>query len=291
MNLQQNSRYPITKFLAEELSGRFYESELSCLNRMLILYHNRVSFAIDDSPKGYLDEWRWYLSGKVTYWWMLPAKRDRINWIRRRMLYVLIRDRKIFEQLLAKPDYLSLKAKTDTIKAIYDWLAVDPNLKKTSLDLVGWRQSLGRTYGPFFNVGQSLTSVSRDEPTSFDQLLSASDKDHKLLKFQRLVEILQNQGWVSTSHINGVYQFRDRGKGARLQIGALYYTLNLLGHIEKRLPAPSIAALFSVWLDHGMAAKSFEKIFQAEQQQTFDCVASQPRFRYVKDCQLMLRDL
>jgi hypothetical protein len=89
MAIQHNLRHPLTKFLADELTGRFYDSELSCLNSMLILYHNRVSFAIDGIEKYYLHEYRAYLSEPITLWWIPSGRLRRMNALRRRMLWML----------------------------------------------------------------------------------------------------------------------------------------------------------------------------------------------------------
>jgi hypothetical protein len=290
MNLQQNLRYPLTKFLAEELTGRFYDSELSCLNRMLILYYNRVCFAIDGSEKYYLDEYQQYLSEPATYWWIPSGRLRRINALRRRMLLVLNHQRDIFTDLLAKPDFLSLPRKIETIRRIRDWLTQHSGAAASKPDLVAWRDSLNAQYRHLFEATPAKTA-SRHDITDFYQVLTGSDDAEKKIKFERLIEILQKEGWLAGQTQDGRYRFRNRGKGSRLQIAGLYYTLNMRGHIEQRLAAPLIASLFSAWLDHGLAEKSFEKIFQAEQQQTFNCSSSQPRFRYVKECELLIRGL
>jgi len=290
MNLQQNLRYPLTKFLAEELTGRFYDSELSCLNRMLILYYNRVCFAIDGSEKYYLDEYQQYLSEPATYWWIPSGRLRRINALRRRMLLVLNHQRDIFTDLLAKPDFLSLPRKIETIRRIRDWLTQQSGAAASKPDLVAWRDSLNAQYRHLFEATPAKTA-SRHDITDFYQVLTGSDDAEKKIKFERLIEILQKEGWLAGQTQDGRYRFRNRGKGSRLQIAGLYYTLNMRGHIEQRLAAPLIASLFSAWLDHGLAEKSFEKIFQAEQQQTFNCSSSQPRFRYVKECELLIRGL
>lgn len=290
MNLQQNLRYPLTKFLAEELTGRFYDNELSCLNRMLILYYNRFSFAIDGSEKYYLDEYQTYLSEPVSFWWIPAGRLRRINTLRRRMFLVLSLQRDIFADLLAKPDFLSISRKIETIKRIRDWLAQQSVGAASKPEFVAWIDSLNAQYLPLFEA-MAARAVSAKDVTDFYQVLTGRDDVEKKIKFARLIKILQKEGWLSLQVQDGRYRFRNRSKGSRLQIAALYYTLNMRGHIQQRLAAPTIAALFSDWLDHGLAQKSFEKIFQAEQQQSFNCSSSQPRFRYVKECELLIRDL
>ena len=61
MNLHANVKYPLLKYLSEEFQGSFFQNKLTCLNRMLILYHNRYSFSIDDSTGNYLDDFESYL--------------------------------------------------------------------------------------------------------------------------------------------------------------------------------------------------------------------------------------
>ncbi|WP_439585736.1 hypothetical protein [Dyadobacter bucti] len=289
MNLQQNLRYPLTKFLAEELTGRFYDSELSCLNRMLILYHNRVCFAIDGSEKYYLDEYQQHLSDPVTYWWIPATQLRRINSLRHRMLLVLSLQRDIFTDLLAKPDFLSHPRKIETIRRIRDWLTQQSGAAASKPEFVAWRDSLNAQYRYLFEATHK--TASRHDFTDFYQVLTGRDEAEKKHKFESLVEILEKEGWLAGQTQDGRYRLRNRGKGSRLQIAALYYTLNMRGHIEQQLPAPFVASLFNGWLDHGLAGKSFEKIFQAEQQQTFNCSSSQPRFRYVKECELLIRGL
>ena len=64
MNLHTNVKYPLLKYLLEEFQGSFYQNELTCLNRMLILYHNRYVLSIDDHTEGYLDDFEKYLKNR-----------------------------------------------------------------------------------------------------------------------------------------------------------------------------------------------------------------------------------
>ncbi|SEJ53162.1 hypothetical protein SAMN05216327_11256 [Dyadobacter sp. SG02] len=290
MNLQQNLRYPLTKFLAEELTGRFYESELSCINRMLILYYNRVSFAIDGSEKNFLNEYEAYLSEPIAFWWLSARRLHRMNTLRRRMLMVLSLQRDIFTDLLAKTDFLSLSRKIEAIRRIRDWLSRDSGTSVFKPELVTWRDSLDAQYRHLFET-MPAKATPRNQVIEFYQVLTGRDDAQRKSKFARLIVLLQKEGWLGGQTQDGRYRFRNRGKGSRLQIAALYYTLSARGHIEQRLAAPFIAGLFNKWLDHGLAEKSFEKIFQTEQQQTFNCSSSQPRFRYVKECELLISGL
>ncbi|WP_310226706.1 hypothetical protein [Dyadobacter sp. BE31] len=176
------------------------------------------------------------------------------------------------------------------IRRIRDWLTQQSGVAASKLEFVAWRDSLNAQYRHLFEATPAKTAP-RYDLTDFYQVLTGRDEAEKKRKFESLVEILEKEGWLVGQTQDGRYRFRNRGKGLRLQIAALYYTLNMRGHIEQRLSAPFIASLFNAWLDHGLAEKSFEKIFQAEQQQTFNCSSSQPRFRYVKECELLIRTL
>lgn len=298
MNLHANQKYPLLKYLSEEFQGSFYQNELTCLNRMLILYHNRYSFCIDDSTGDYLDDFERYLRTPFNFWYLPKPKRQQINLIRIRMLYLLANNRAVFEQQLSRKDYSSAEAKQETILKIYRWLQIvphDPELKN-GIDINQWKLDLKSQFGHLLLESESAAPelqkvLKKLPPFHFYQILTGPDEMSRKQKFQRLVTVLLKEQWISPCETEGIYHFRNTGTGGRLQLAALYFTLNKQGHIQQRLTAPKVAALFNSWLSHSIPRESFIKIFQTEQQDTFNCGAHKPRFKYVQDCSLLLRDL
>ena len=294
MNLHSNLQYPLLKYLSEEFTGKFYRNELSCLNRMLILYHNRLSFSIDDDTSSFLDEFARYLETPVCYLWIPAYKRLHINVLRARIRFVLKTNREIFQNLLSRPDYSSFEAKRQTIKDIYQWLVTFSGAADPAIDVNGWKKDLGVRFGQFFQETKEAEDTKLPRKPAFEhfyQILKGKDKAEKQEKFQRLIDILLREQWITAAEKPGIYQFRNSGTGGRLQLAALYYTLEKQGHIDRQLPAPQIADLFNSWLSHDISPKSFIKAFQTEQLDTFNCSTNRPRYKYVTECRLLLRDL
>jgi hypothetical protein len=296
MNLQSNLQYPFLKYILEEFSGSFFQNDITCLNRMLILYHNRLLFSIHDDTDRYLDDYKAYLHNPVNFWYIPSIRRERINRVRLRMAYILENNRIIFEQLLSRNDYNSQEAKQQTLVQIYRWLEVLPeaNHLTSGVDVNEWKRELKK------NVVDSLVSpveitvqkvLKKSGYGHFSELLTGETFEDKYEKFQRLITILIDNQWIEKANRDDLYMFRYSGRGARLQLAALYYVLNAGGHITEELMATQIAELFNGWLTHKISKDSFIKAFQAEQQDTFNCGTRQSRYKYVQDCRLLLRDL
>jgi hypothetical protein len=294
MNLHSNLQYPLLKYLSEEFTGKFYKNELTCLNRMLILYHNRLSFSIDDDTSGFLDEFAQYLEKPVAHRWIPAYKRMHINTLRARIRFVLRNNPQIFRNLLSRPDYSSFEAKRQTIKDIYQWLVTFSGEAGSAIDVIGWKNDLKAGFGQFFQETKQAKETMAPKKPAFEhfyQILKGKDKAEKQDKFRRLVEILLREQWITRSEKPEIYQFRNNGTGGRLQLAALYYALDKQGHIDRQLPAPQVAGLFNSWLSHDISQKSFIKAFQTEQLDTFNCSSNRPRYKYVTECRLLLRDL
>lgn len=294
MNLHANLQYPLLKYLSEEFTGKFYKDELTCLNRMLILYHNRLSFSIDDNTSGFLDEFAQYLEKPVAYWWIPAYKRMHINTLRTRIRFVLKNNPQIFRNLLSRADYSTFEAKRRTIKDIYKWLLTLSGEVDPAIDVNGWKMDLTIRFNQTFNETKETEEEKLPRKLTFKhfyQILQGIDETGKRGKFQRLIDILLKEKWITEAEKPGVYQFRNGGTGGRLQLAALYYTLDKQGHIDRQLPAPQIADLFNGWLSHNISPKSFIKAFQTEQLDTFNCSTNRPRYKYVTECRLLLRDL
>ncbi|MDQ6482404.1 hypothetical protein [Dyadobacter sp. LHD-138] len=265
---------------------------------MLILYHNRYSCSIDDSTADYLDDFESYLQRPLNFWYLPAAKRRQINLIRSRMLYLLKNSRPIFEQLLARKDYSSFEAKQETILKIYQWLQIVPHepAVKNGIDINQWKLDLKSKFGHLLFESESAAPelkkvLKKLPPFHFHQILTGTDETARKQKLERLIAILLKEQWISPCKTDGIYLFRNTGNGGRLQLAALYFTLNKQGHIQQRLTAPKVAALFNNWLSHSIPRDSFIKAFQTEQQDTFNCTPNKPRYKYVQDCSLLLRDL
>lgn len=294
MNLHSSLQYPLLKYLSEEFTGKFYKNELTCLNRMLILYHNRLSISIDDDTSGFLDEFAQYLEKPVAYWWIPAYKRTHINTLRSRIRFVLKKNPRIFRNLLSRPDYSAVDAKQHTIREIYQWLVTLGGEADPTVDVNGWKKDLSAKFSQFFQETKQAEETMAPKKTTFEhfyQILKGKDKAEKQDKFRRLVDILLREQWITRSEKPEIYQFRNNGTGGRLQLAALYYALDKQGHIDRQLPAPQVAGLFNSWLSHDISQKSFIKAFQTEQLDTFNCSSNRPRYKYVTECRLLLRDL
>lgn len=263
---------------------------------MLILYLNRFVFSIDDDTGGYVDDYEKYLEKPMNFWYLASFKRERIRLVRKRILFLLKNTRPVFEQLLARKDYSCGEAKQQTIFKIYQWLEEMPHGINLPSDVAlnQWKQELKAILIPFLSAP---TQTAKDRVLRkpvydhFYQILSGADQKDKQQKFQRLLTILMREQWIAPTDSAGTYRFRNTGRGARLQLAALYYVLNKQGHIAHELMATEIAALFDSWLSHHISKDSLVKAFQAEQQDAFNCSVRQPRYKYVQDCKLLIRDL
>lgn len=294
MNLHSSLQYPLLKYLSEEFNGSFYQSELTCLNRMLILYHNRLLFSVDDDTSGFLDEFAKYLEKPVVYWWIPAYKRMHINTLRTRIRFVLKNNPQIFQNLLSRPDYSSFEAKGQTINDIYQWLITFNGEANPAIDVNGWKTDLNARFSQILHETKQAKGEKLSRRPAFEhfyQILKGGDQAEKQDKFRRFVDILLREQWITRSEKPEIYQFRNNGTGGRLQLAALYYVLDRQGHIDRQLPAPQVAGLFNSWLSHDISQKSFIKAFQTEQLDTFNCSSNRPRHKYVTECRLLLRDL
>lgn len=294
MNLHSNLQYPLLKYLSEEFTGSFYVNELTFLNRLLILYHNRYVFSIDDHHHRFIDELREDLKQRVNFWTIPAHKRRRIDLMRSRFSQLLSYKNSIVENLLSRHDYSAYEAKRQTIVEIYQWLNSQSKEKDSDPDLAGWKNDIETSLGYLLETsgdvgkGKSSKGISY---RNFHEILTGKDEETRKAKFLKLISVLLGEQWISETETRGIYQFRKSGNGSRLLLGALYYCLNQQGHIQKELTGPQVARLFNSWLRHDISPKSFEKVFQAEEQDTFNCSPSQTRYKYVRDCNLLIKSL
>ncbi|WP_345031020.1 hypothetical protein [Ravibacter arvi] len=294
MNLHSNLQYPLLKYLSEEFTGKFYNNELTFLNRLLILYHNRFVFSIDDDHHRFIDELRADLTQPVKFWTIPAYKRRRINLMRGRFCQLLSHKRSIVENLLSRPDYSTTEAKRQTIAEIYQWLNSRPKEKESAPSLASWKKDMEASFGSLLespgDVGKGRSSKNVFY-LHFHNILTGKDEETRKAKFLKLLSVLLGEQWICETETRGIYQFRKSGNGSRLLLGALYYCLNQQGQIQKELTGPQVARLFNSWLRHDISPKSFEKVFQAEEQDTFNCSPSQTRYKYVRDCSLLIKSL
>ena len=299
MNLHSALQYPFLKYIIEEFTGEFYQNDLTCLNQILILFHNRYIYSITDNVSTYLDEIEHSLGKSNTnYWYLKASKQTRIRLVRTIMLFVVQNKRQILEDLLSRDDYSSPRAKQAAINQIYHWLdtlpgEIDP---LTGLDINIWKEDIENELGHLLEDAPENSELVIKTPKkpayhSFNQILTAADEPAKKEKFQRLVSKLIQANWICPTENPEIYLFKTTKSGGRLEIAALYYALDKNGHIALRLSAPEVAALFDTWLSHQIADTSFTKIFQSGQLDTFNANPRQSKARYVKDCELMINGL
>lgn len=296
MNLHSNLRYPFLKYMIEELSGTFYEDDLTSLNRLLILYHNRYSFTVRRNDVGeFITSHEQGISKPDwLHWWFGRAKRDRIRQVKRRTAFMLRHNQEVIEHLLSREDYGSEKAIYETLASISNWVqtlfseAVEDKL----LDLEGWRRELEILVQQMPKPETATKRAARTRASeSFQQQFTDGDDAERLLKFNRLKRILLTERWIVPIGDTDTYRYCKQAKGGRLYIAALYYVLMEKGYIRMTADAPQIAASFNSWLMHDFEQSSFIKAFQAEELGQFDGKEGNARTKYLTEVRLLLRDL
>lgn len=296
MNLHSNIRYPFIKFLVEEFSGTFYEDDLTSLNRLLILYHNRYSFTVrrNDVGEFIASHEQGISKPDWLHWWFRHAKRDRIRQVKRRMAFMLRHNQEIIEHLLSREDYGSEKAIYDTLTSISIWLQTLSSEAATDklLDLEGWRKELELLVQQMPKPETATKRVARTRASeSFQEQFTDGDDAERLLKFNRLKRVLLTERWIVPIDDSDTYRYCKQAKGGRLYIAALYYVLMEKGYIRMTTDAPQIAASFNSWLVHDFEQSSFVKAFQAEELSQFDGRDGNARTKYLTEVRLLLRDL
>jgi hypothetical protein len=295
MNLHSNLRYPFFKYMIEELSGTFYEDDLTSLNRLLILYHNRFSFTVrrNDVCEFITSHEQGISKPDWLHWWFPRAKRDRIRQVKRRTAIILRHNREVIEHLLSREDYGSEKAIFEALTSITKWvqtLSSDAVIDKV-LDLDGWRKELTFLVQQMPKSETATKRAARMQASeSFQEQFTDRDADERLVKFDRLKVILLTERWIVPIGDADTYRYCKQSKGGRLYIAALYYVLMEKGHIKMTIDAPQIAASFNSWLVHDFEQSSFVKAFQAEELSQFDGREGNARTKYLTEARLLLRD-
>ncbi|WP_353720156.1 hypothetical protein [Dyadobacter sp. 676] len=296
MNLHTTIRYPFFKFIIEEFSGIFYEDDLTSLNRLLILYHNRYSFSVRRNDViDFINSHQQKISEPDgLHWWFGRVKRDRIRQVKRRTAFILRHNRELIEHLLAREDYGSEKAIYETLTSISNWVQTLSSEAVTDklLDLEGWRKELEILVQQMPKPETAAKRVARTRTSeSFQQQFAYDDDTERLLKFNRLKRVLLAERWIVPIGDTDTYRYCKQSKGGRLYIAALYYVLMEKGYIRMTTDAPQIAASFNSWLIHDFEQSSFVKAFQAEELSQFDGREGNARTKYLTEVRLLLRDL
>ncbi|SDH36762.1 hypothetical protein SAMN04487996_13438 [Dyadobacter soli] len=295
MNLRSNLRYPFVKYLLEEFSGTFYEDDLTSLNRLLILYHNRYSFTVRRNNVGeFITSYEQGISGPDwLYWWFGPSKRVRVRQVKRRTAFILRQNREVIEDLLSREDYGTEKAIYETLTSISNWvqtLSSEAVVDKL-LDLERWKKELELLVRQIPKPGTATKKVPRVRASeSFQEQFTDGNDAERILKFNRLKRILLTERWIVPIGDTDTYRYCKQSKGGRLYVAALYYVLMEKGHIRMTTDAPQIAASFNSWLVHDFEQSSFVKAFQAEELSQFDGREGNARTKYLTEVRLLLRD-
>jgi hypothetical protein len=299
MVLHANERYPLVKFLLDELSGSFFENELTWLNRLVILYHNRKTLSIRDDHDSFLQD---FISKNrnSSFFDILrsQAARQSMRTTRARLSYLLTNNARLVEDLLHRDDYGLPKARFETIAQIYDWLKgvpydVDP---KTGLDLKAWKQEIRDRYPrilkrTIFPPRKNALFQTEEETRNFSDMFIGIDQQEREAKFEKLIGCLTEADWIAPAGESGKFQFRKAAHGGRLWIAALYYALYQKQHIKDSQTASTVANLFNTWLIHPFSKESFEKVFQPEEQARFAGKGNHQRARYARECFLLIQNL
>ncbi|WP_342086172.1 hypothetical protein [Dyadobacter sp. OTU695] len=282
--------------MIEELSGTFYEDDLTSLSRLLILYHNRYSFTVRRNDVGeFITSHEQGISKPDwLHWWFGQSKRDRIRQVKRRTAFILRHNPEVIEHLLAREDYGSEKAIYDALTSISNWvntLSLEVITDK-SIDLDGWKRELAFLVQQIPKPETATKRAARTRASeSFQEQFTDVDIAESLLKFNRLKVILLTERWIVPIGDTDTYRYCKQAKGGRLYIAALYYVLMEKGYIKMTADAPQIAASFNSWLVHDFEQSSFIKAFQAEELSQFDGRERNPRTKYLTEVRLLLRDL
>jgi hypothetical protein len=299
MVLPKSERYPLIKFLFDEFSGGFFENELTWLNRMLILYHNRKTLSIHDDEENFLRE---FISKNRTAYFVdyflsrTSRKRNRIT--KERTNYLLANNHEVIRGLLNRDDYGMSRARYETILQIYRWLEqapydVDP---RTGLDLNAWKLEIQSRFAHKFKIlgltpskGALLGCI--EDVGQFSDMFRGVDQQEREVKFEKLLGCLTEADWIAPADEPGKFQFRKATHGGRLWIAALYFALYQKQHIKESQTASIIAGLFNTWLIHPFSKESFEKVFQPEEQSKFAGKGNHQRARYAQECFLLIQNL
>lgn len=299
MILHDRERYPLVKFLFEEFSGSFFENELTWLNRMLILYHNRKILSILDDEENFLRE---FISKNRTAYFFdhlrSPTIRKRNRITKERTSYLLANNCEVIHGLLNRDDYGMSRARYETILQIYRWLEdspydVDPN---TGLDLGAWKLEIQSRFAHKFKIlGLTPSKVALlgciEDVGQFSDMFKEVDQQEREGKFEKLIGCLTEADWIAPAGEPGKFQFRKAAHGGRLWIAALYYVLYQKQHIKESQTASTIASLFNTWLIHPFSQESFEKVFQPEEQSKFAGKGNHQRARYAQECFMLIENL
>lgn len=296
MNLHSSIRYPFLKYLIEEFSGIFYEDDLTSLNRLLILYHNRYSFSVRrNSVIDFINSHRQKISEPDwLYWWFRRARRDRIRQVKCRTAFILRHNWEVIEHLLSREDYGSEKAIFDALTSISNWVSTLSSEVITDkyIDLDGWKNELAFLVQQIPKPETATKKIPRTRSSeSFQEQFTDGDANERLLKFNRLKRILLTERWIVPIGDTDTYRYCKQSKGGRLYIAAIYYVLMEKHYIKMTTDAPKIAAALNSWLVHDFEQSSFTKAFQAEELSQFDGRERNPRTKYLTEVRLLLRDL
>jgi hypothetical protein len=299
MVLHAHERYPLLKFLLDELSGSFFENELTWLNRLVILYHNRKTLSIRDDHDRFLQDFISKNKNSSLFDILRSrATRKSMRTTRERLDYLLKNNLGLIEYFLQRDDCGLPKAKYETIAQIFDWLQslpydFDP---QTDLDLNAWKQEIRVRYSPILDRAVSESSINmalRPDPEvrRFSDILTGVDPQERETKFKKLLTYLTEASWIAAADESGKFQFRKAAHGGRLWIAALYYALYQKQHIKDSQTASAVAGLFNTWLIHPFSKESFEKVFQPEEQSKFAGKGNHQRARYAQECFLLIQNL
>ncbi len=122
MVLGEGGQYPLLKFLVDELTGSFFENELTWLNRLVILYHNRRTSSIRDDEDTFLLDFISKNHNVCSMEVLWPkAIQESAQKTKQRVDYLLMKNPALVENLLRRQDYGSPKARFETIAEIYKW--------------------------------------------------------------------------------------------------------------------------------------------------------------------------
>ncbi|WP_426295675.1 hypothetical protein ACN9ML_13970 [Dyadobacter endophyticus] len=165
-------------------------------------------FDIRDDTSTYLDEFEAFLDKPFTQWW-IPIERLRVmNCMRGRFRVVLHAQRRIFEDIIFRNDYATELTAIDGLRQIYWWAASSMAHYRYSPEMTSCASEIKARYGKLFDLRQGGIVVQPPVTEEFYHLFQGANAEAKEQKFEKLIDILIEKNWISSTETPGVYVLR-----------------------------------------------------------------------------------
>lgn len=226
----KNSPYPFWMYIFDFLDGDVHQSHDQSLRDLLIRYHNRTNVP----PRLSRDAGKFlklFFSDKLTVlpYWCVEKKRNYKIW-RKRMKFIYENNSEIFIRILSRKDFNSEVSKAMFHVDVYTWLDhLPPNLNYEQGEITNWLESIETLYssskivlGQEASLPQKLEASNlfeseeknKNQIKYFYQLFKGEDDEEKKRKFDKMIELLIEERYISNKNELGLYKWAD-GRSAR----------------------------------------------------------------------------